>query len=167
MKSILTILLIFLFSISSYSQVEYPRIEKDTTGQTVVIMTIEQAQDIDNKLELLSLFENLNVQIGEYDSLCIQVINQKEEVIAKQDLKIKDLISLNENKDEQIINLKQQISEYQVKETMYQKELENKDKEIKLHKEKIFKQKTKMILGSSIGGSMIVGLVALIISIVN
>jgi hypothetical protein len=41
---------------------------------------------------------------------------------------------------------------------------ENKDKEIKLHKEKISKQKTKMIVGSSIGGALII---ALILSIVN
>ena len=167
MKNILTVLFIFIFCISSYSQVEYPRIEKDTLGQVFVVMTIEQAQDIDNRLELLSLFENLNAQIGDYDSLCIKVINEKDKVIATQDIKIKNLNSLNDNKDAQIDNLKQQISEYQKKEATYQQEIENKDKEIKLHKEKIFKQKTKMIVGSSIGGALIVSLVALIVSIVN
>jgi peptidoglycan hydrolase CwlO-like protein len=164
MKNILTVLFIFIFCISSYSQVEYPRIEKDTLGQIVVIMTIEQAQDIDNRLELLSLFENLNAQIGDYDSLCIKVINEKDKVIATQDIKIENLNSLNDNKDAQIDNLKQQISEYQKKEATYQQEIENKDKEIKLHKEKISKQKTKMIVGSSIGGALII---ALILSIVN
>jgi hypothetical protein len=166
MKNIL-VFIIFLLTFNLYSQTEYPKIEQDSSGQTVVLFTIEQAQEIDNKLELLSLFEKLNVQINDYDNICIKVINEKEDIIARQDIQINQLNLLIENKDSQINNLKQQIVDYQAKELTYQQELNNKDKEIKLHKDKISEQRNKMILGSSIGGAVIIGLVTLIISIVN
>jgi peptidoglycan hydrolase CwlO-like protein len=164
MKKLL-ILLTLLLTMSSFAQIDYPRIEKDSLGQEVVIMTIEQAQVIDNKLELLSLFENLNIQINNYEVICVKIINEKEEIIAKQDIQIKNLSDLNSNKDDQIENLKSQIVNYQVKETMWSEEILNKDKEIKLHKEKIDKQRNRMILGGSIGGAIISGLIAIILFI--
>jgi peptidoglycan hydrolase CwlO-like protein len=164
MKKLL-ILLTLLLTMSSFAQIDYPRIEKDSLGQEVVIMTIEQAQVIDNKLELLSLFENLNIQINNYEVICVKIINEKEEIIAKQDIQIKNLKDLNSNKDDQIENLKSQIVNYQVKETMWSEEILNKDKEIKLHKEKIDKQRNRMILGGSIGGAIISGLIAIILFI--
>jgi hypothetical protein len=164
MKKLL-ILLTLLLTMSSFAQIDYPRIEKDSLDQEVVIMTIEQAQVIDNKLELLSLFENLNIQINNYEVICVKIINEKEEIIAKQDIQIKNLSDLNSNKDDQIENLKSQIVNYQVKETMWSEEILNKDKEIKLHKEKIDKQRNRMILGGSIGGAIISGLIAIILFI--
>jgi peptidoglycan hydrolase CwlO-like protein len=164
MKKLL-ILLTLLLTMSSFAQIDYPRIEKDSLGQEVVIMTIEQAQTIDNKLELLSLFENLNIQIDNYEVICLRIINEKEEIIARQDIQIENLKDLNSNKDDQIENLKSQIVSYQVKETMWSEEILNKDKEIKLHKEKIDKQRNRMILGGSIGGAIISGLIAIILFI--
>jgi len=120
MKNIISILITMLLTINLYSQIDYPRIEQDSLGQKVVVMTIEQAQIIDNKLELLLLFEKMNAQISEYDSICVRVINDKEQIIAMQDIKIKELNNLNDNKDAQISNLKQQIIEYQTKELTYQ-----------------------------------------------
>lgn len=161
LKFILTILT-FLLSISTFSQ-EYPRIEKDSTGQVFVIMTLEQAQVLDNKAEILSLFEDMNIQVGQYDEICLKVINDKEEVIAKQDILIKNLNDLNGNKDDQISNLKNQIESYSLKNLKCEEILENKNKEIDIHKEKIRKQKNRMIIGGSIGGAVISGLILLII----
>lgn len=161
LKFILTILT-FLLTTFLFSQ-EYPRIEKDSTGQVFVIMTLEQAQVLDNKAEILSLFEEMNTQVGQYDEICLKVINDKEEVIAKQDIHIKDLNDLNDNKDDQIFNLKNQIESYSLKNLKCEEILENKNKEIDLHKEKIRKQRNKMILGGSIGGAVISGLILLII----
>jgi peptidoglycan hydrolase CwlO-like protein len=162
MKKII-LLLTLLFTMSSFAQIDYPRIETDSLGQQVVIMTIEQAQKIDNKLELLKLFENLNSQINDYEIVCLKVINEKEEIIAKQDILINNLRYLNLNKDSQIENLQKQINNYKLKEENYKKELENKDKEIKLHKDKIKKQRNRMILGGSLGGAIIGGLVYLVV----
>jgi hypothetical protein len=163
MKNLL-IILTFLFTMSSFAQIDYPRIETDSLGQQVVVMTIEQAQIIDNKLELLSLFENLNIQIGNYEVICLRVINEKEEIIAKQEIQIENLKDLNSNKDLQIENLQEQITNYKLKEETYKSEIENKDKEIKLHKDKIKSQRNKMILGGSLGGVIITGLIILLLT---
>ena len=164
MKKIL-LLAVLLISINVFTQIDYPRFDVDSLGQTVVVMTIEQAQVLDNKAEMLALFESMNSDINEYQEFCVKVINEKEEVIAKQDIQIKNLSDLNSNKDDQIENLKSQIVNYQVKETMWSEEVLNKDKEIKLHKEKINKQRNRMILGGSIGGAIISGLIAIILFI--
>ena len=162
MKKIL-LLAVLLISLNVFTQIDYPRFDVDSLGQTVVIMTIEQAQVLDNKAEMLALFESMNSDINEYQEFCVKVINEKEEVIAKQDIQIRNLSDLSINKDDQIENLKSQILNYQLKESKWIKEVENKDKEIKLHKEKIDDQRNKMILGGSIGGAIISGLIAIII----
>jgi len=163
MKKILTLLTFLIISISSFSQIDYPRYDIDSLGQKVVVMTIEQAQILNNKAQLLALFEQLDAQINDYDSVCIKVINDKEIVIAKQDIQINNLKDLVNNKDQQIENLQEQIANYRLKEVIWAKEIENKDKEINLHLDKIRKQRNRMILGGSIGGAVIVGLITLII----
>jgi hypothetical protein len=70
-----------ILSFHTYGQIKYPRYEKDSTGKEVVVLTIEQAQQLDNNTDLLVLFEKVNQQIGSYDSMCIKVINQKDEVV--------------------------------------------------------------------------------------
>jgi hypothetical protein len=110
MKIILTLLTFLIISITSFSQIDYPRFDIDSMGQKVVVMTIEQAQILNNKAQLLSLLEQLDVQINNYDSICIKVINEKEIVIAKQDIQINNLKELANNKDQQIENLQEQIA---------------------------------------------------------
>ena len=55
MKNLLFILTLLL-SLTSFSQKSYPRIEKDSLGNKIVIMTYEQAQKVDNSFELLKYF---------------------------------------------------------------------------------------------------------------
>jgi peptidoglycan hydrolase CwlO-like protein len=161
MKNILLVIsmLISLFSISQ----DYPRYETDSLGRSVVVMTIEQAQDLDNKVELLLLFEELNTELLDYDSICIKVINDKNIVIAKQDLEIKKSKELLDNKDEQIENLQSQILDYKKQELLSADLIVNKSLEIKEHKDKIKKLKTKMVVGGGIGGLVIIGLIVLLI----
>lgn len=161
MKKLLLVISI-LISLFSFSQ-DYPRHEIDSTGKAIVIMTLEQAQDLDNKAELLLLFEELNTGLLDYDSICIKVINDKDIVIAKQDLEIKKLKELSVNKDEQIENLQSQILDYKRQEVLSSELVNNKNLEIKEHKNKIKKLKTKMVIGGGIGGLAIIGLIVLLI----
>jgi len=56
MKKFILTLMISLSSLLSFSQtIDYPRIETDSLGNKVVVMTIEQAQKIDNNFEILNL----------------------------------------------------------------------------------------------------------------
>jgi ABC-type antimicrobial peptide transport system permease subunit len=130
-------------------------------------MTIEQAQKLDNGADLLILFEQLDANIDDYDSLCIKVISEKDIVIAQQTVQINQLSDLNKNKDAQISNLQSQIQDYKNKEAGYVKEISNKNEEIEIHKGTIRKQRTRMIIGGIGGGVAIIGLIIGIITVAN
>ena len=50
-----------MISFVSTSQ-EYPKIEHNKRGEKLVVFTLEQAQKIDNDLEILSLLEKSSIQ---------------------------------------------------------------------------------------------------------
>jgi predicted DNA binding CopG/RHH family protein len=164
MKNIIIFLTFFLFSFNSFSQeIDYPIIQVDSLGKTVITMTIEQAQVLDNKADLLDLLEKANSQMINVDSVCVRIVNEKEEVIIKQDLKINELNNLVNNKDEQIENLQRRITDYQLKEVLFKMEIENKDKEINLHLGEIKRVKRKSLVGGITGGAIIVTLVSFLL----
>jgi hypothetical protein len=68
MKNIFIIILSF-FALFSSAQIDYPKYSVDSLGQKIVLLTIDQAMRLDNNSELLGLFEKLNSQISDYDSV--------------------------------------------------------------------------------------------------
>ena len=106
MKNFLSLIVGLVLSLSAYSQysqpkIDYPKFETDSNGQQVLVMTIEQAQSLDNSTDLLALLEKQSTQIGQYDSVCVRVINDKEQVIASQKMeivKLKETLSLTNGK---------------------------------------------------------------------
>jgi peptidoglycan hydrolase CwlO-like protein len=156
-KLILAIILLITFNVSA--QIEYPRLEVDSLGQAIVIMTVEQAQQLDNNADLLMLFEKLDGELGKYDEVCIRVIGQKDAVIAVQDLEIKKLKESLTNKDEQITKLQQEVILNEEKNESFTRELAKKDEEIKLHKDEIKRVKVNSVIGGSITSVAIIGLI--------
>lgn len=159
MKNFLILLFLVISTISFSQEIEYPRYEVDSLGQKVVVMTIEQAQKLDNNSDLLELFEQLNTQIGSYDSVCVQAINDKNVVISNQKVLIDELKNSLDTKDSAITNLQNQVTKYQVNEVILNDQITNLNQQIKLKDDKIRQQKTKMIIGGSIGGVSIIGLI--------
>lgn len=159
MKKLSLLLISILFSLTLMSQIDYPRYEVDSLGQTVVVMTIEQAQKLDNNSELLSLFEKLNAQMLDYDSVCIRVINDKEYVISTQKLEISKLKESIDLKDEKIITLQKEIEEHNKKVNLLEQQLLNRNDLIKVKDEEIGRLKMKMIIGGSASGLAIIGLI--------
>lgn len=157
MKYIL--ILFLLLTINSFSQIDYPKYSVDSLGQNVIVMTIPQAMRLDNNSELLSLFEKLNSQLGEYDSVCVRVITDKEKVIAVQKLEITKLKESLNNKDVQIKNLQNQISKYIITIGILEQEVENRNSVISEKDLQIRGLKTKMIFGGIGGGTIIIGLI--------
>jgi chromosome segregation ATPase len=161
MKNILTILLT-LISIISFSQSnETPRylIEKgDTVG---VVLSVEQVQSLDNKVELLYLFEKLQMNCDSVNSYYIEVINSSDEKIGLLEVKISDLISQGNEKDNLIENLRTQVSKLEEDSGLCDTQLQNKDKEIKLLKEDLRKEKIKKWLSAS--GNVALGIIAIIL----
>lgn len=159
MKKIL-LLLTLLLSFYTYSQ-DYPKIELNSKGEKVVVFTLEQAQKIDNDLEILSLMKVARVKCDSLNLSYIKVIDeQKGEIVILR--KLNDELSKNEkDKDKQISNLSEQNSNLQKNIDLCNKENGNKDKEIEGLNDDIKKVKWK-----SLGGGFVAGVVLTLLAIV-
>ena len=153
MKNILLSLLSLIFVTSGYSQ-EYPKFQVDSSGIEVVVLTIEQAQKLDNDSDLLVLFKNLNKKIGEYDTVCLKVINDKEVVISSQKMEISELNNLLKLKDSKVVDLQNSIKEYKNGQNEYKSEIELKNKII--YEKDIQIKKTKWRAG---GIGVVIGII--------
>ena len=164
MKNFLTLIIGMILSLSAYSQysqpkIDYPRFEIDSLGQQVLVMTIEQAQNLDNGTDLLVLLQKQNTQMGQYDSVCVKVINDKEQVIASQKMEIVKLKESINNKDLQIKALQGEVASYLKKILILEDQVDNRQQVIDEKNLQLKKMKTKMIFGGIGGGVAIIGLI--------
>ena len=164
MKKFLSLIVGLVLSLSAYSQysqpkIDYPKFETDSNGQQVLVMTIEQAQSLDNSTDLLALLEKQSTQIGQYDSVCVRVINDKEQVIASQKMEIVKLKESIDNKDQQIKSLQGEIDAYLKKILILEEQVTNRQQVIDEKNLQLRKMKTKMIFGGVSGGVAIIGLI--------
>jgi chromosome segregation ATPase len=164
MKKFLSLIVGLVLSLSAYSQysqpkIDYPKFETDSNGQQVIVMTIEQAQSLDNSTDLLALLEKQSTQIGQYDSVCVRVINDKEQVIASQKMEIVKLKESIDNKDQQIKSLQGEVDAYLKKILILEEQVTNRQQVIDEKNLQIRKMKTKMIFGGVSGGVAIIGLI--------
>jgi hypothetical protein len=157
-KFILALICVLGLQLNAFSQIDYPKFDTDSSGQKLVVLTIEQAQELDNNTDLILMFENLNSQISNYDEVCLKVVDAKEKVIASQTIQINNLKEALENKDQQIINLQSTLDQFVKKTVNYEQELKNKNDEIALHKKEIRRGKRNYLIGGGIGG-VILGIV--------
>jgi len=161
MKNLIILLFITIFSITkSYSQsIDYPRYMIDSLGQKVIVMTIQQAQKLDNNSDLLAMYDSLFIEMGTYDSICVKVINDKEQVIATQKLEISNLKKSLDVKDQQIFVLQSEVNEHIQKESILEKQLKTAKRINQEQTKQIRKMKVRMVVGG-IGGSVaIIGLI--------
>jgi len=128
MKFLLTFISVLFFT-SVFSQ-EYPRIEKDSLNNDVMVLTIDQAQKLDNDLDLLNLYKSLDDECAKQESVYVQVVNDKDAVIASQKLEISALIEYSENKTAQITVLQKQVNEYKNNNSILQAQVDNRQKVI-------------------------------------
>ena len=164
MKKFLSLIVGLVLSLSAYSQysqpkIDYPKFETDSNGQQVIVMTIEQAQSLDNSTDLLALLEKQSTQIGQYDSVCVRVINDKEQVIASQKMEIVKLKESIDNKDQQIKSLQGEVDAYLKKILILEEQVTNRQQVIDEKNLQLRKMKTKMIFGGVSGGVAIIGLI--------
>jgi hypothetical protein len=158
MKKYMISLSFLLLGFFGSAQSGYPKFDTDSSGQQVVIMTLEQAQALDNSTDLLEMFEQLNSQIGSYDSVCLKVVNEKEIVISTQTVQINTLKQDLLTKDNKIANLKDQIKENETSIGNLKEKIKNKDEEIGLHKKEIGRSKRNYAIGGGVVG-IIAGLI--------
>jgi peptidoglycan hydrolase CwlO-like protein len=154
MKKILMLTILMIVSILSKAQTkdlpQYLIEGGDTIG---IIISVEQAQALDNDVELLELFKKLRINCDNLDSHYIEVINAQNDQIALLKVNTKELQGQGVALNSQITSLKEKVQNSEKKNKLCDEELVNKDEEIKILKKEIFRQKVKKII--SVTGNVI------------
>lgn len=162
MKALIFTLSLFMY-VCGFSQIgEYPKYSIENNKQ-VVIFTIEQAQEIDNNLELLELLQQLNNKYQDYDSLNLKVIDELGNVIALQKLEISTLKESNITKENKILVLKKEIELYITSTQLLKAQVSNRQEVISYKDKQLKKYKAYMIGGSVVSGVIITGLIYLLL----
>jgi len=175
MKKILVTILLALCSLTSFTQTMYksysvvaidstvttPRylvgnndnVKSDTLG---IVITIKQAQKIDNDLDLLVLYKNMHVDCDSTVSFLVQVVDdyKKLNVLAVAKFKAYEIASLDQKN--QIDNLKQQIDIKKGEIVVQKSIISDKDGIIAIDKLQIRHLKREVV-GITVGGVVITG----------
>jgi chromosome segregation ATPase len=145
-------------------EIKYPRFEKDSLGQKVIVMTIPQAMKLNNNSNILEKFEKLQAEMKDYEDMCIKVVNEKDEVIARLDVTITKLDQQIIVKDDKIKALQGEILAWMEKNHVLEKQLANRQQVIDEKDKQLSRLKTKMVVGG-IGGSVVI--VGLLLSVLG
>ena len=161
MKILLTIIILTLFSFSSYSQ-EYPRIELNQRGEKVVVFSLSQAQKIDNDLEILALIEKSKIQCDSLNISYVRIIDSQSKQITFQDRSISELKAQLKDKDRQMENLAEQIKNIEESNKICEEQKCIKDKQIDGLKRDLKKEKIKKWIAG--GAGLLVGILAVLVT---
>jgi len=160
MRTILSILLV-LISFLSYSQ-EYPKIELNQKGEKVVVFTLNQAQKIDNDLEILSLLEKSKIQCDSLNVSYIRIVDAQNHQIVLLEKNVSELNLQIKDKDSQIDNLSTQIKNLEESNKICEEQKCIKDKQMDGLKDDLKKEKIKKWLFG--GAGLAVGILAILIA---
>lgn len=167
MKKIYTILMTLVFT-TMFSQltpeIKYPKFEVDSLGQKVIVMTIPQAMKLNNNSDLLEKFEAQDIKMKEYETLCVKVISEKDDVIAKLNVTIGHQDGQLLVKDEKIKSLQGEILGWMEKNKVLEAQLVNRQQVIDEKDKQLRRLKTKMVV-TGIGGSVVI--VGLLLSVLG
>jgi hypothetical protein len=165
MNKILSILIAILLPMIGMSQTstdlpQYFIEGGDTIG---IIISIEQAQSLDNDSELLELFKKMRIDCDSLDTHYVKVINALGEKVALLEIQNNDLVNQGKEKDLLINNLRTSLDNCEEDVLLCEEQLKNKDEEIKILKNEIFRQKVKKII--SVAGNAALAILTTIIII--
>ena len=170
MKKLFTILMT-LFLTTMFSQVtpeiKYPRYEVDSLGQKVIIMTIPQAMKLNNNSNILDKFEKLQAEMRDYENICVKVINEKDEAIAKLDIVITKQDGQLVIKDDKIKALQGEILGWMEKNRILQAQVDNRQQVIDEKDKQLKRLKFKMVVGGVGGAAIIIPLVLKVVGVIK
>jgi hypothetical protein len=161
MKKLLTILFFIITSIS-YSQ-DYPRIETDSTGKKLVVLTYEQAQKIDNAFELLTLLEKAGAECDSLTLSYIKVIDGLKNQASLLEIDVKLYKKQVIDKDKQIENLQERLNNCENIKSTCDQQISLRDKQIVLLDDEIKTLKTKRNISYGVGIAGIIGGILLVL----
>ncbi len=170
MRKLFTILMMLFFT-TMFSQVtqeiKYPRFEKDSLGQKVVVMTIPQAMKLNNNSNILEKFEKLQAEMQDYENMCIKVVNEKDEVIVKLNVVITKQDQQLIIKDEKINALQEEILAWMQKNKVLESQLANRQEVIDEKDKQIKRLKLKMVVGGVGSAAIIIPLVLKVVGVIK
>lgn len=170
MKKIYTILMTLIFT-TMFSQltpeIKYPKFEVDSLGQKVIVMTIPQAMKLNNNSDLLEKFEAQDIKIKEYETLCVKVISEKDDVIAKLNVTIGHQDGQLLVKDEKIKSLQGEILGWMERNKVLEEQLANRQKVIDEKDKQLRRTKLKMVVGGLGGVAIIIPLVLKVVGVIK
>ncbi len=124
------LILLIALPMAVFSQ-EYPRIETSSDGKKTVVFTLDQAQEIDNKLDLLELLEKSRVECDSLDSSLSGVISAQDLQIGLMRETISEFRRQVSDKDSQIANQDQRLLNLEESNRLCEEQKSNKDVQIK------------------------------------
>lgn len=154
---------IFIISNSLSQTIDYPRIEIDSLGKKVVVMTIEQAQKVDNNFELLDLLEKTSIDCENLNNSYIKVIDDQKKTITLLEIDLKNYKDNSIDKDKQIANLQERLTNAINLSTDCEKQKIEMDDKVKILKGEITTLKIKRNIGYGAGVLGLIGGVFLIL----
>lgn len=165
MKHILITLFSIIFSIQCFCNTypAYHIVNGDTIG---IIITVKQAQKIDNDLELLQLFKASKVNCDSTIKTYLIIVDEYDKQIITLENKINVLTTIKDTQNSMINNLNLRINNYKEELSLADKQLSISDKIIK-NDEKIIKRlkfKNYLTIGGGILGTalgLILGLMVI------
>lgn len=170
MKKIYTILMTLIFT-TMFSQltqeIKYPKFEVDSLGQKVIVMTIPQAMKLNNNSDLLEKFEAQDIKMKEYETLCVKVISEKDDVIAKLNVTIGHQDGQLLVKDEKIKSLQGEILGWMERNKVLEVQLANRQQVIDEKNKQLSRLKTKMIIGGGLGSLALIGIILTSIGVIH
>lgn len=160
MKNFLFTIVLFLSTFIVKAQVsdlpKYYIVNNDTLG---IILTVEQVQKLDNDVELLNLFEKLQIDCENLTTHYVKIINSLEEKNILMEVSVKELKNKSKEQDDLITNLKSQLKNCEINKNLCDSISKNKDAEITILKGEITKQNIRK-------GASIIGNVALFVTLI-
>lgn len=165
MKKFILTFVLLISSIFLFAQ-DYPIMSVDSCGNKVVTLTLEQAQKIDNNLEILKL---LKIQTSDCDSVIsayIVVVDEFRNKVAVLEFSVKTLNDQLKSKDRALSNLQEQLKNEKKDKTLCEGQLKSKDIIIDDRDKEIRKLKIQKIVGFATGtAALIVSVVLLLKSL--
>jgi lipopolysaccharide export LptBFGC system permease protein LptF len=150
MKKLIFIFILFL-SLVSFSQ-DYPKIELNNKGEKVVVFTLQQAQKIDNDLEVYALLKVARIKCDSLNLSYVKVIDEQNNQIVLLKNINKETEKQIVDKDKQFEILVEQNNNLQKNIDLCDKQKVNNQEQIDGLKSDVRKMKWKGLTGGFIGG---------------
>ena len=162
-KLLLSLILITISFFANSQSTDLPQYLIEGGDTIGIIISVEQAQALDNDAELLALFKQLRMDCDNLDSYYLQVINSLDQKMGLLEIKNKELYNQSVEKVSLIENLNKQIENCEQNKDLCDDQISIKNEEVKTLKGEIRRQKIRKFI--SIGGNVVLAVITTLLII--